>query len=207
MSTISETFKRALVTGGAGFIGSHIVRSLLDRGLEVVSVDDYSAGKAENLAGCHDHSGFTEAKCDVTDIERLRPLFKGVDLVLHQACSKNTVCLRDPARDLEVNAKGTLNMLLLAQEFGVKKFVHASTGSVYGEAQYYPTDEGHPLNPVSYYGVSKLCGVKYVRAFSHLYGLDTTILRYFTSSARGKITATWEESFRFSADERWPTRP
>jgi nucleoside-diphosphate-sugar epimerase len=87
--------------------------------------------------------------------------------------------MEDPARDLEVNARGTLNMLLLAKKHNVKKFVHASTGSVYGEAQYFPTDENHPLNPASYYGVSKLCGEKYVRLFSDLHDLDTTMLRYY----------------------------
>lgn len=172
-------FKKALVTGGAGFVGSHLVESLLQDGLEVVSIDDCSAGKAENLAHLKRNKNLHEAKCDVTDVQSLRQYFKGVDIVFHQACSKNTICLENPARDLEVNAKGTLNMLLLAKEFGVKKFIHASTGSVYGNAQYYPTDEKHSLNPASYYGVSKLAGEKYVRAFNELYGMDTVILRYF----------------------------
>lgn len=172
-------FKKALVTGGAGFVGSHLVESLLKDGLEVVSIDDYSAGKTENLAHLKRNSNLQEIQCDVTNIQSLRKYFKDVDIVFHQACSKNTICLENPARDLEVNAKGTLNMLLLAKEFGVKKFIHASTGSVYGNAQYYPTDEKHALNPASYYGVSKLAGEKYVRAFSELYDMDTVILRYF----------------------------
>lgn len=175
----NSAFKKALVTGGAGFVGSHLVESLLNDGLEVISIDDYSAGKAENLMHLSKNSKLREIKCDVTDIHSLRQYFKGVDIVFHQACSKNTICLENPARDLGVNAEGTLNMLLLAKEFGVKKFIHASTGSVYGNAQYYPTDENHPLNPASYYGVSKLAGEKYVRAFNELYDMDTVILRYF----------------------------
>jgi UDP-glucose 4-epimerase len=179
MKSLSGAFKRALVTGGAGFIGSHIVEELLKDGLEVISLDNYSGGKRENLSDFHSNPRFKEVSCDVTDLESLKPHFDGVDVVFHEAVSKMTVCLKDPRRDLEINAKGTFNLLELARDHGVKKFVHASTGSVYGEAKYYPTDEEHPLNPTSYYGVSKLAAEKYVRAFSHLYGMNTTMLRYY----------------------------
>lgn len=179
MFSLSGVYRRAIVTGGAGFVGSHLVEGLLDDGLEVISIDDYIAGKPENLAAVKGSRRLTEARCDITDIDQLRPHFDGVDIVFHEAASKMTVCLKDPRRDLDVNAKGTFNVLELAREHGVRKFVHASTGSVYGEACYYPTDEKHPLNPASYYGVSKLAGEKYVSAFSHLYGLDTTVLRYY----------------------------
>jgi len=80
---------------------------------------------------------------------------------------------------LQINAEGTFNLLELSRDFGVKKFVHASTGSVYGEAKYYPTDEKHPVNPTSFYGVSKLAGEKYVRLFSEMFGLNASILRYY----------------------------
>lgn len=167
------------MTGGAGFIGSHIVERLLQLGVEVVSIDNYSAGKRENLDGCRGNPKFVEVNCDVLHVERLRRYFKGIDVVFHNAASKKTVCLRDPRLDLDTNAKGTFNLLELAKEYGVKKFIHASTGSVYGEAVYYPQDEIHPLNPTSYYGVSKLAGERYVMAFAHLYGLNVTVLRYF----------------------------
>jgi len=179
MFSLAGKYKRALVTGGAGFIGSHLAEELLNDGLEVVSVDDYSGGKRENLESLRDHPRLTEVDCDITDLEKLRPHFDGVDIVFHQAASKMTVCLRDPRRDLEVNAKGAFNLLELSRDNKVRKFVHVSTGSVYGEARYYPTDEEHPLNPTSYYGVSKLAGEKYARAFSHLYDMDATILRYY----------------------------
>jgi UDP-glucose 4-epimerase len=172
-------FKKALVTGGAGFIGSHIVESLLNLGVEVVSIDDYSGGKSENLAGFTNNPLLTEARCDVTDYDTLKKYFDGVEVVFHNAASKKTICLKDPRRDLDVNAKGTFNILELSRDTGVKKVVHASTGSVYGEAQYFPQDELHPLMPTSYYGVSKLAGEKYAKVFEHLYGLNTTILRYF----------------------------
>jgi UDP-glucose 4-epimerase len=179
MYSLAGKFRRALVTGGAGFVGSHLVEDLLRDDIDVVSVDDYSGGKRENLEDFRGHPHFTEVDCDITDLAKLRPYFEGVDIVFHQAASKMTICLKDPRRDLEVNAKGTFNLLELARDHGVKKFVHVSTGSVYGEAEYYPTDEEHPLNPTSYYGVSKLAGEKYARAFSHLYGMDTTMLRYY----------------------------
>ena len=179
--SLKGVYKKAIVTGGAGFIGSNIVESLLEDGLEVISIDDYSAGKESNLADLKEKFGkqLEIAKVDITEKEELKKYFDGVDVVFHQACSKMTVCLINPQRDLEVNAGGTFNLLELARDFNVKKFVHVSTGSVYGIAQYFPTDEDHPLNPTSYYGVSKLAGEKYVRAFSHLYGMDTSILRYY----------------------------
>ena len=172
-------FKRAIVTGGAGFIGSHIVERLVEMGVETISIDNYFAGKHENLEHLKDYPNFTEVECDVTDFSLLEKYFEGVDVVFHQAASKKTICLRDPRLDLRINAEGTFNLLELSRKYGVKKFVHASTGSVYGEAQYFPQDESHPLVPVSYYGVSKLAGERYVKAFERLYDLDVSILRYF----------------------------
>jgi len=172
-------FKKALVTGGAGFIGSHIVEELVKLGVETISIDDYFAGKEENLAHLKGYSNFRQVKCDVTNFEDLEKYFSGVEIVFHEAASKKTICLNDPRRDLEINAKGTFNLLELSMKYNIKKFVHASTGSVYGEALYTPQDENHPSIPTSYYGVSKLAGEKYVKVFEHLYGLDTTVLRYF----------------------------
>lgn len=179
--SLKGIYRKALVTGGAGFIGSNLVESLLEDGLEVVSLDDYSAGSKKNLEDVQQKYGnnLTQADCDITDKKKTALYFKDVDIIFHQACSKMTICLIDPTRDLEVNATGTFNLLELAKENKVKKFIHVSTGSVYGLAQKIPTDEDHPLNPTSYYGVSKLAGEKYVRVFSHLYGMNTTILRYY----------------------------
>ncbi len=179
--SLNGIYHKAIVTGGAGFVGSNLVESLLEDGLEVISIDDYSAGKERNLEDLKERFGdqLTAANCDITNKKDLATYFKGVDVVFHQACSKMTICLKDPLRDLEVNAAGTFNLLELARDTSVKKFVHVSTGSVYGIAQYFPTDEKHPVNPTSYYGVSKLAGEKYVRAFAHLYDMDTSILRYY----------------------------
>ncbi len=176
---MSFPFKKALVTGGAGFIGSHVVEPFVTQCLETISVDNYFAGKHENLEHLKGYANFREVECDVLDFDGLAKLFPGVEVVFHQAASKKTICLNNPRLDLKINAEGTFNLLELALKHKVRKFVHASTGSVYGEAQYFPQDENHPVVPTSYYGVSKLAGEKYVKAFGHLYGLDTTVLRYF----------------------------
>jgi UDP-glucose 4-epimerase len=171
-------YRKALVTGGAGFIGSHIVERLLTLGLEVVSIDNYVTGKKRNLAAFQSPR-LHEVACDVVDFEGLKRHFDGVDVVFHNAASKKTVCLKDPRVDLDTNAKGTFNILELCRTHGVQKLVHASTGSVYGEGRVFPQTEQHPLDPCSYYGVSKLAGEKYVSTFGTLYGLNVTILRYF----------------------------
>lgn len=179
--SLSNTYKKAIVTGGAGFIGSNLVESLLEDGLEVISIDDYSAGKEKNHSDLIEKYGdsLQSVRCDITDKESLEKYFNGVDVVFHQACSKMTICLKNPLRDLAVNAGGTFNLLELSRDYRIKKFVHVSTGSVYGVAQYFPTNENHALNPTSYYGVSKLAGEKYSRAFSDLYGMNISILRYY----------------------------
>jgi len=175
----SKKYHKALVTGGAGFIGSHICEELVTRGFQVISIDDYSAGKKVNLKHLKKYKNFTEVKCDITDMKKLPACFKGVDIVFHNAASKKNVCLINPRRDLEVNGTGAFNLLELAVKNKVKKYIQASTGSVYGEPEYFPTDEKHPTGPVSYYGVSKLAAEKYVQIFHNQFGLNTTILRYF----------------------------
>ncbi len=173
------SYTKAIVTGGAGFIGSHIVDELIARGIATISIDNYLAGREENLEHLRGNPLFTEARCDVLDTEAVDKLMDGVDIIFHNAASKKTVCFIDPCRDIDVNGKGTLNMLMLAHKHKVKKFVHASTSSIFGNPLYDPQDEAHPVNPASFYGVSKLAGEKYVRAFHELYGMDTSILRYF----------------------------
>jgi UDP-glucose 4-epimerase len=171
--------KKVVVTGGAGFIGSHLCEELTQLGAEVLSVDDYSAGHARNLEFLAGRPNFRAVRADICDRAAMTPVIAGADVIFHNAASKKNVCLIDPQKDLRVNGGGTLNLLELAREHRVRKFVHASTGSVYGEPVVLPTDEEHPLRPVSYYGVSKLAGERYVDVFHRLYGMDTTILRYF----------------------------
>ena len=172
--------KKVIVTGGAGFIGSHICEDLLPLGAEVYCLDNFSAGKVSNIHRFRQRDNFHLVTKDVCDCDvEMEVLFEGADIIFNNAASKKNICLHNPQKDLSVNAGGTLNLLELANKHGVKKFVHASTGSVYGEPQIFPTTEAHPYEPVSYYGVSKLAGERYVDVFHKLYGLDTTILRYF----------------------------
>lgn len=171
--------KRAIVTGGAGFIGSHIVEALLARGVETIVIDNFASGKEENVKPFRANPRFTLAAESVTDFDVITPLFKGVDVVFHQAASKFTVCLEDPRKDLDVNAKGTFNILEASRLAGVKRIVHASTGSVYGEPESFPQREADKTDPTSFYGTSKLAGEKYCGVFRNLYGTRATILRYF----------------------------
>ncbi len=171
--------KKVVVTGGAGFIGSHLCEALVGVGADVVSVDDYSAGHERNIGFLSSFPNFRAVRADVCDRDAMSAILEGADTVFHNAASKKNVCLIDPGKDLRVNAGGTLNLLQLARDHRIRKFVHASTGSVYGEPTVFPTNEDHPLRPVSYYGVSKLAGERYVDVFNRLYGMNTTILRYF----------------------------
>lgn len=195
--SFKDKYKRAIVTGAAGFIGSHIVERLLKMEIIVIAIDNFSAGKIENLELFLPNDNLLILDIDVSNFEEMEHHFSGVDIVFHNAASKKNICLIDPARDLEINSKGTLNIMLLAKKYGVKKVVHASTGSVYGEPTVFPVNEEHPINPTSYYGVSKLAGERYVDVFNKLHQVNTTILRYFhvygprqeTDSSLGGVVA------------------
>lgn len=179
LKDFKRKYKKVLVTGGAGFIGSHLCEELVKEGVTVISIDDYSAGKAKNLDHLRHYNNFKDIKIDITNQVDLESTIDGVDIIFNNAASKKNICLINPRRDLLVNGTGTYNLLELAMKHKIKKFVHASTGSVYGEPIEFPQDENHPLSPVSYYGVSKLAGERYVGVFNKVFGLDTTILRYF----------------------------
>jgi UDP-glucose 4-epimerase len=171
-------YKVAVVTGGAGFIGSHLVDYLLNLGLKVRVVDNFSAGKKTNLEHLLTNSNLTIYDVDVTVLDDLESIIQGADIIFNQAASKKNICLNDPSKDLLVNAYGTLNIMTLASKYNVKKVVHASTGSVYGENTGI-VNESSPLNPISYYGISKLAGDRYVKIYSNLNSINSTILRYF----------------------------
>lgn len=171
--------KKVIVTGGAGFVGSHLCERLVNLGAHVICLDDLSAGKHKNINFLKAHPNFEFVEKSITDTDGMDEVFEGAYAIFNNAASKKNVCLIDPQKDLFVNGGGTLNMLEFAKKHNVERFIHASTGSVYGEPVIFPTTEEHPLRPVSYYGVSKLAGERYVDAFHRLYGMKTTILRYF----------------------------
>lgn len=167
-----------LVTGGAGFIGSALVRTLLARGDEVRVVDNFSTGRRENLAAVRSSLQLWEA--DVAELESLRPAVQGVDYVLHQAALPSVPrSIQDPAATNRANVEGTLNVLLAARDAGVKRVVYAASSSAYGDTPTLPKVESMPPRPISPYAVSKLAGELYAEVFYRVYGLETVSLRYF----------------------------
>ncbi len=167
-----------LVTGAAGFIGSNIVEELVRRGNHVLVVDNLSTGKRSNIEPFLDDIDFVEG--DITDSSLLAEVMQGVDYVLHQAALPSVPrSVADPLASHEINATGTLKVLLAARDAGVKRLVYASSSSVYGNNPTMPKHEGMPTQPRSPYAVNKLAGEEYTRVFAHLYGLPTVALRYF----------------------------
>lgn len=172
---MSETI---LVTGGGGFIGSNLVRGLLDAGYTVRVVDDFSTGRRENLAGLADTVDVREG--DIRDAGTVRDACIGVDAVLHQAALASVSrSVEDPVSTNQVNIDGTLTVLVQARDAGVKRFVFASSSSVYGDTPELPKVETMPANPLSPYALTKLAGEWYCGLFHRLFGLETFCLRYF----------------------------
>jgi UDP-glucose 4-epimerase len=182
MTPFSET---VLVTGGAGFIGSHLVERLLKEGCSVRVLDNFSTGRHENLAAAREAAGAPAQRLvvfegDLRHEEDVRGALSGVSLVFHQAALGSVErSVQDPMLSHEVNATGTLRLLMAAKEAGVRRFLFAGSSSVYGENEALPKKEDMPTLPLSPYAISKLDGETYCRVFARLYGLDTVTLRYF----------------------------
>jgi len=167
-----------LVTGGAGFIGSHLVEELVKQGQRVRVIDNLSTGKKENIEPFSEKIEFVEG--DIRDLELVRDGMDGVDYVLHQAAVPSVPrSVKDPLTSNSANVEGTLDILIAARNAGVKRVVYASSSSVYGDTPVLPKDEDMKQEPRSAYAVSKLAGELYCQAFYHAYGLETVALRYF----------------------------
>lgn len=170
--------KTYLVTGGAGFIGSNIVFELVRRGQRIKVLDNFFTGKRENLDGILDKIELVEG--DIRDLDLLRKIMKGCDYVIHQAALRSVPkSMNDPISYDEVNVKGTLNVLMAAQEAKAKRVVYASSSSVYGDSRKLPQRESQIPQPISPYAATKLAGEHYCRVFSKAFGLETVSLRYF----------------------------
>jgi len=168
---------RILVTGGAGFIGSHIVEDLVKAGAIVRVFDNFSSGLRENL--CHIGGDIEIIEGNLLDKEALLSAAVGVDAISHQAAQLEIIrCIEEPIEDLRTNAEGTLNVLDSAKRLGISKVVYASSACVYGQARYVPQDEGHPTLPNWPYGISKLATEHYARLYYEYYGISTIGLRY-----------------------------
>jgi nucleoside-diphosphate-sugar epimerase len=173
-------FSRILVTGGAGFIGSHIVNRLIAGGSEVTVFDNFSSGKMQNLEDVTNKERLRVIKGDICDTEAARVALKGMEAVFHEAAYVSiTGSVKDPILANEINVNGTLNLIKAACDVGVKRFVFASSAAVYGEDLPPEKNEDMILEPSNPYGITKLAGESYVKAFWKLYGLETVALRYF----------------------------
>ena len=171
--------QRVLVTGGAGFIGSELVRQLADRGLSVRVVDNLVNGKRENLSAVPGNVELVVA--DVRDERSMAALLGKVDLVFHLACLGVRHSIHAPVENHEVNASATLKLLDACQNSGVKRFIYVSSSEVYGTARTAPITEEHPTLPMTVYGASKLAGESYTRAFWETYRYPTVVVRPFNA--------------------------
>jgi nucleoside-diphosphate-sugar epimerase len=171
-----------LITGGAGFIGSHLVDTLLEKGSRVVVLDNFSSGNWRNVETAL-NKGSDRLKIiegDICDLETCREACEGVDYILHEAALGSiSRSVEHPIQTHNNNANGTLNILIAARDAKVKRLVYASSSSIYGGSEILPRIESITPKPISPYAVSKLAGEHYCFAFFHTYGLETIVLRYF----------------------------
>lgn len=167
--------KKVVVTGGAGFIGSHLVEELILHHYEVHVIDNFSAGKREHVpAAAHLHEQ------DIRDREAITPIIKGAQYVFHLAAMPQVqYSIEEPVITHEVNVTGLLNVLVAAQQGGVKKVIFSASSAAYGNQRHMPLTEEMPAEPLSPYGLHKYLGERYCRVWSEVYGLPTVSLRYF----------------------------
>ena len=172
---------RVLVTGGAGLIGSHIADNLAEEGArEIVVLDNFTRGRRRNLESAATRGNVRIVEGDIRDINLLRQLMEGIDIVFHEAAVRITQCAEDPRLAHDVLATGTFNVLEAAVAAGVKRVVAASSASIYGQAEVFPTPETHhAYHNRTIYGAIKAYGEGMLRSFHEMYGLDYVALRYF----------------------------
>lgn len=174
-----------LITGGAGFIGSNLCEALLKKGYQVRCLDNLSTGREENIIELSQYDNFTFVKGDICDLETCKKVCEGVDYVLHQAAWGSVPrSIEMPLYYEEVNIRGTLNMMEAARQAGVRRFVYASSSSVYGDSSELPKVEGREGNLLSPYAFTKRADEEYGKLYYKLYGLETVGLRYFNVFGR-----------------------
>jgi UDP-glucose 4-epimerase len=200
--------RKYLVTGGAGFIGSRIVKHLLEKDEDVRVLDNFSTGKRGNLGTSLEKIELIEG--DIRDPETVKRSMVGVDYVFHEAALSSVLwSVRDPKLTHEVNTGGTLNVLTAARDRGVRKVIYASSAAVYGNGQVLPKREDMKPEPLSPYAVSKLAGERYCEFFSNTYGLNAIVVRYFNVFGPGQDLNTHYSAVipRFISDMLRGKRP
>jgi len=171
---------KVVVTGGAGFIGSHVAQELVKRGYQVIIIDNLATGRLSNIESFLSEKNVVSVRGSILNLPLLRKLFSGIDYVFHQAAVPSVPrSIKNPKASHTVNTTGTLNVLLAARDTGVKKVIFASSSAVYGDTPTVPVKEDIVLNPHSPYAVTKLAGEHYCQVFQSLYSLHTICLRYF----------------------------
>lgn len=172
--------KNALITGGAGFIGSHLAEQLIASGYGVVVVDNLASGRTANLGSILEHPKFRFVEADICDVKSMEPAFEGIDFVFHLAGLADIVpSIEQPNEYFNVNATGTLNVLECARAAGVTRFVYAASSSSYGIPDVYPTPETSPIQPQYPYALTKYMGEEMVLHWANVYGLSAVSLRLF----------------------------
>lgn len=172
---------KVLVTGGAGFIGSHLVDALVAADNKVTVLDNFTSGKRENLKHHHNNPAVKIVEGDVRDKTLLRHVTNSIDVVYHLAVQCLRISIKDPEINHEVNATGTLNLCMASLENSVKRFVYVSSSEAYGTAAFVPMSEQHPLAPITVYGATKAAGELYALAYYKTYGLQSMVVRPFNT--------------------------
>ena len=200
---------KAMITGGCGFIGSHLADFLIDSNYEVVVVDNLSIGRLDNISQLLDKSKFSFFQVDITDFDKLEVHFKGVDLVFHLAALADIVpSIENPQSYYQVNVTGTFNVLEACRKHDVKKIIYTASSSCYGIPEQYPTKESAEIRPQYPYALTKNIGEQMVMHWSRLYGLAAVSLRFFNVyGPRARTSGTYGAVFGVFLAQKLAKKP